>query len=84
MVEDLLTEDEHEAIGLLGQAASLFIREMPQDHSADANEFIAIIHQAQHFIMANAAAREFPHLYRRAGSTKFETPELSREAKASP
>lgn len=70
----LLTEDEHEAIRLLGQTATRFLGEMPRDHPADADEFIAIIHQAQHFIMANAAARGFPHLYRRSGSTKFETP----------
>lgn len=65
-----LTEREHEAIRRLGDAASAFIPGIPMLHPVgehDRNEFALRIHSAQHQVMAQAAGRIYPTLYRVAG-----------------
>jgi hypothetical protein len=64
MTEPLLTDGEHEAIRLLGQAFSVWAKDGVT--GKDMDEFVSIIHQGQHMVMAQAAARAYPDLYRLA------------------
>jgi hypothetical protein len=74
----LLTADEHELLELLGQVANRFrivILEssteqtptLPTVADFDWNEVAVTIHDLQARVMAQAAARAYPDLYRRLG-----------------
>lgn len=67
--EELLTEDEHLAIVYLGQVANLMPKIIGNGRTKtqDSMEMAQRIHGIQHMIMAQAAARAYPHLYRRLG-----------------
>lgn len=72
--EDLLTAEEHEAIGLLGQVAGVISRiirsgqpEISGTGTYDQAEMVAHIHDLQHMVMAQAAARAYPNRYRLLG-----------------
>lgn len=79
--DELLTLAEHEIIKLLGQAASKFAtdvigwrkgEEMTDVQRDDLAEFVDKIHQLQHTVLAQAASRAYPHLYRPAGRVTWE------------
>ena len=61
-MSDLLDKTELEAVQRLGDVWNIVAPTFT--HRPDAIEFAAIIHQAQHFIMARAAARAYPDLFR--------------------
>ena len=61
--EALLTDQEHRAIEKLGEVAGL----MNGGLAADVNEWVDKIHQLQHTIMSQAAARAYPKRYRLFG-----------------
>jgi hypothetical protein len=73
----LLTEAEHTIVTLLGRAASKFridvigdSGELPVPGSVerdDLAEFVDKVHQLQHVVLAQAAARAYPNRYRSAG-----------------
>ena len=68
----MLTEAERRAIELAGQIASIYAKEIVisgPTRSADIAEFFARIHDIQHAVMAQAAARAYPDLYRLAGDS---------------
>jgi hypothetical protein len=70
-VPDLLTPDEHEAVRLAGELWNALCR-IPAGgptHDADLRELCAHIHAIQHAVMAQAAARAYPTLYRPLGGT---------------
>lgn len=71
LASDLMTDDEHEALRLLGETASLcrkIIGDGPQaDH--DWNEMAVRFHGVQHMVMRQCAARAFPERYRLLGQT---------------
>lgn len=70
-IDELMTADEHEAMRLTGELASLvhkIIGDGPQAEH-DWAEFTVRIHACQHMIMRQCAARAFPDLYRRLGQT---------------
>jgi hypothetical protein len=66
---DLLTADEHRAIDLLGRAYTLLGRIVADGptREADLAEHAAAIHVVQQAVMAQAAARAYPALYRPLG-----------------
>lgn len=81
MTDELLAEAEHEIITLLGRAYTMFRKEvvqcdpLPEPGSVerdDLDEFCDKVHQLQHTVMAQAAARAYPDMYRRVGKV-FET-----------
>lgn len=66
----LLTEHEHRVIALLGEAAALYGNHVcggDVTRPADVAEFFGHVHDLQHAVMAQAAAREYPALYRLLG-----------------
>ena len=76
---EMLTLAEHQVADLLEQAASLFAKKVVGEgptRDADTAEFFSRIHDLQHAVMAQAAARAFPSLYRLAGQTIGEEEEL--------
>lgn len=75
-----LTAAEIEAVRLLGQFASLFVHIVADGptRAADVAETFDKIHQLQHAVMAQAAARAHPELFRLLGSTV--TPPWQRQA----
>jgi len=69
---DLLTNAEHELLGLLGSCWNRYaaiLRTAGGDVQGDAAEFASHIHDLQNAVMAQAAARAYPDRYRLAGST---------------
>jgi hypothetical protein len=65
-----LTPDEHEIMAMLAYCMNLFTRNVVGDditREGDINEFAQGIHVLQNMIMAQAAAREHPDLYRLLG-----------------
>lgn len=69
---DLLTAEEHRAVDMAGRLFSLVSRRVVgygPTRQADLHEFAIHIHNIQHFIMAQAAARAFPTLYRLSGES---------------
>lgn len=71
-MDELLTDDEHEAMRLSAALANLLHRICGA--TPDWTEAAYRIHGIQHMVMAQAAARAYPDLYRRLGST-IDTPE---------
>jgi len=71
MTDPLMTEDEHQAMALSAQLANTLARVVADGptREQDIAELIAPLHAIQHAVMAQAAAREYPHLYRLLGST---------------
>ena len=67
----LLTGNEHSAVAACADAwaAICLIVGTGQTRSADLAEVVAHIHGLQQFILAQAAARAYPSLYRLAGET---------------
>lgn len=69
---ELLTQEEHDCLMVLGEAASIYCKQIVGDepHGVhDRNEFVAHIHDLQARVMAQAAARAYPDQYRLAGGT---------------
>lgn len=71
-MSELLTEAEHTVVRLLGNAASRYARHVvgsgpTRDH--DIAEFNLAIHTLQNTVLAQAAARAYPELYRLAGDS---------------
>lgn len=67
----LLTGPEHDAMKLTAELTNLVMRDVIGDEASragDVAEFVGMIHAIQHFIMAQAAARAYPSLYRLLGS----------------
>ena len=67
-----MTDAEHRVVALLGEAFTLYAQEIVADgptRSHDVGEFAARTHDLQHAVMAQAAARAYPDLYRLAGGT---------------
>lgn len=71
MRRPLLTADEHKAMAIAGELADTLARVVGNDtsRSHDINELLGHVHVLQHAIMSQAAARAYPHLYRRLGET---------------
>lgn len=69
--DDLLTDDEHECVRLLGQASALMTRIVAEGptRAADIAELYGHVHVLQRTIGSQAAARAFPARYRLLGST---------------
>lgn len=70
-MSDLLTAAEHRLIDQLGECYSRYaasVVEYGPSRAGDLAEFAARIHDLQHAVMAQAAARAYPGLYRLAGS----------------
>lgn len=65
----LLTDEEHEAMALSAQLANLVRRIIGDGPQAehDWNEMAQRIHAIQHTVLAQAAARAYPALYRPLG-----------------
>ena len=70
-MSDLLTDDEHELIDMLGKCANLFGRVIGNGptRAADTSEMVAPIHVLQQAVMSQAAARAYPTKYRLLGQT---------------
>jgi len=66
-VDDLLTPLERRVIELLGEAFGAWVAAGVSGN--DRREFVQAIHHAQHQVMAQAAARAYPDLYRVAEGT---------------
>lgn len=67
-----LTDAEHRVVDLLGEAAGLFASSVcgtGATRAADLAEFVGRIHDLQHAVMSQAAARAHPELYRLLGET---------------
>lgn len=73
-----LSDDEHRAIELLGEVATIFATRIVSKRvdadriddgtrASDLAEFVYHVHNAQRMIAAQAAAREYPKLYRLLG-----------------
>lgn len=71
MSEPLLTADEHEAMALSGKLAGVIRRIIGNGQQAenDWSEAAQRIHAIQHMVLAQAAARAYPDLYRPLGGT---------------
>lgn len=67
--DDLLSEDEHYAMGLTGELADVLGRIVGQGctREADLAEACSHIHVIQHMVLAQAAARAYPDQYRLLG-----------------
>lgn len=70
--DELLTGIEHELVALLAQCFNLFCRVANQQAArpADLAEVADKIHQLQDMVLANAAARAYPDMYRPLGGWK--------------
>lgn len=68
-VPSWLTDEEHRALALTAELANLFGRITGQDRSRhnDLGEAVHHIHALQHMVMAQAAGRAYPSLYRLMG-----------------
>lgn len=71
---DLLTPDEHRAVELAGELWNQLCKVVgdsadAETQHADLRELIVHVHAIQHAVMSQAAARAYPDLYRRLGST---------------
>lgn len=71
----LLTDDEHRAIRQAGTLWNTLCRTVQDGPSRDGDlaELRIHVHAIQHAIMAQAAARAYPSLYRPLGGTLQET-----------
>lgn len=68
---ELLTELEHSTIALLGMVFSNIVRIAGDSKvPGDLEEAASRIHDLQHMVMANAAARAYPDRYRLIGGTR--------------
>jgi hypothetical protein len=67
----LLTPAEHHLIKLLGECWTRYSRIVGDGptRAADSNEFVTKIHDLQHAVMAQAAARAYPDEYRLVGES---------------
>jgi hypothetical protein len=68
----LLTVDEHRAVALLGEIADLLSRRVVghgETRVPDLTELFAHIHAVQAAVLAQAATRAYPDLYRALGET---------------
>lgn len=66
-----LTDDEHAAVAEIAAVWNRLCKVVgdgPTRHD-DLGEVVHHIHALQHFVMAQAAARAYPRLYRLAGGT---------------
>jgi hypothetical protein len=71
-VSELLTEADHRAMRLSAELMSFIARDVIGDgvnRSQDLAEAAAHIHGVQNMILAQAAARAYPNLYRQLGGT---------------
>ncbi len=68
---ELLTKTELEAVKALADAYGLVVATIGKgpSRSRDVAEVALHIHNLQHFVMAQAAARAYPDLFRLAGET---------------
>lgn len=69
-MEEILTDDEHQAIRLAGELYTYIIENVlgqGENFDDDARELRLHIHGIQHAIMAQAAARVYPADYRLLG-----------------
>lgn len=67
-MSELLTELEHSTIDLLGMVYSNIVQiAHGSDLPGDLQEAASRVHDLQHMIMANAAARAYPERYRLIG-----------------
>jgi len=76
MTDAWLTDDEHALVHKLGECASEYVgvladaagvegaNPLPSPLQHDVGEFVAHIHDLQHAVMARAAIRAYPDLYR--------------------
>lgn len=67
-LDGLLTEREHEVCRLLALAYNEYLATGAK--GPDLGEFATAVHHAQHAVMAQAAARAYPDLYRLTTGTK--------------
>lgn len=74
--EPLLTDDEHEVIRLLAEAWNLLNQcaGSGRTRAADMGEAALHVHALQHAVMAQAAARAYPDIYRLLGEPGRNTP----------
>jgi hypothetical protein len=63
----MLTDEEHALLAALGQCYNAFSEICGNEVVNDRAEFAAKIHDLQYAVMANAAARQHPDLYRLRG-----------------
>lgn len=78
-LDGLLTPAEHKALGLTAELWNLFVQEIVgngETRIQDSSEFASHIHDIQHTIMAQAAARAYPDQLRLLGSMGLEAPVL--------
>lgn len=71
-VADMLTRDEKYAIDLTVELSNLVIQDIigqGETREGDVREFVAVMHNLQRMIMAQAAARAYPEHYRLLGYT---------------
>jgi hypothetical protein len=68
-VPEFLTPVEHEALKLSGQLANILGRIVGNGspRTTDLNELLTAVHVIQRAVLANAAARRYPDLYRTLG-----------------
>jgi len=66
--DGLMTEEEHGLVTRLGSVASTFCALFKNEW--DRTEFVGHIHACQNAVLAQAAARAFPALYRRLDETE--------------
>lgn len=66
-----LTDDEHAAVEALAQAWNALVRVVPAGptQTADLGELAAHVHALQNAVLAQAAARAHPTLYRLMGQS---------------
>lgn len=71
---ELLTDAEHELVTKLGECFDAYTSIVGPGgtRSADLSEFAARIHDLQHAVLAQAAARAYPDRYRLAGEVLIE------------
>jgi hypothetical protein len=71
MTTEYLTKDEIKAINLAGELAGLLLRIIGDGmtRTSDTTEAIEHIHVLQRMVMANAAARAYPGMFRLLGET---------------
>ena len=73
-MNELLTEQEQELVKLLGDCYNLFTKVCGNDSKVrvfDLQEFALHIHNCQNTVLAQAAARAYPDLYRLAGENPW-------------
>jgi len=65
--DGLLTDDEMDLVMMLGDVAGLFRKIAGTEVPADLTEIVDKIHQLQHTVLAQSAARRYPTKYRVLG-----------------